>query len=344
MLFLEEVKIIKKITAQMHEHVLKIKNIDGNKLYTNSKLLVDGIVDIYKKYGFSEPGLGYDVYNIEAEAIGQKLIFFKDSSPQTSQKSYLINSEKDFNKLQKIKMGKNGRMNFVVEALKYFKEKTDLIPPLQFCAPFSLAVAIYGYERLVTDMYTNPRLIHKLMNLITEEILTPWIEYQKAIIPDWQVALGADALASPPNLNLDLLEEFVLPYVIKLKNNCGNNIGVVNWWGESHVKDLKRFLDLKLKASPNNKILRVQDPDLEKIDLTKIIKFVIENNMNLTFGIGAKLLSSGSSYQIEERVNKYVSEGVKVKNFNLYLCNISKDTPEQNIFSAVNSAKKLMKL
>src|SRR6056297_1651044 len=103
----------------MHEHVMKIKSCEGKELYTNSKLLVEGIIEIYKKYNFSDPGLGYDVYNIEAEASGQDLIFFKDSSPQTSQKSYLINSEKDFIKLQNTKIGKSGRMNFVNEALEY---------------------------------------------------------------------------------------------------------------------------------------------------------------------------------------------------------------------------------
>ncbi|MGM0445422.1 MAG: uroporphyrinogen decarboxylase family protein [Bacillota bacterium] len=337
-------KIIKKVTAQMHEHVLKIKDIEGKKLYTNSKILVEGIVDIFNKYGFSEPGLGYDVYNIEAEAAGQEVIFFKDSSPQTSQKKFLINSTDDFDKLKNINIGIGGRMNFVINALKEFKRVTSKTPPLQFCAPFSLAVALYGYERLVTDMYTKPEVVHILMNIITEDILTPWIEYQKEIVPDWKVALGADALASPPNLTLDLLEEFVLPYVIKLKDNCGDNVGVVNWWGESHIKDLDRFLDLKMKASPNNKILRVQDPDLEKIDLTKITDFVLKNDMDLTFGIGAKLLSGGKVEKIKERAIKYTRKGIRVKNFTLYLCNISKDTPEDNIFSAVNTAREVMKI
>lgn len=322
----------------MHEHVLKIKNIDGKILYTNSKILVEGILDIYNKYGFSEPGLGYDIYNIEAEAAGQEVIFFKDSSPQTSQKKFLINSIKDYNKLKNIKIVKDGRMNFVVNTLKEFKEATHKTPPLQFCAPFSLAVALYGYERLVIDMYTKPKEVHELMNIITENILIPWIEYQKDIIPDWKIAL-----ALPPNLTLDLIEEFVLPYIIKLKNSCGKNVGVVNWWGESYVKDLDRFLDLKLKASPDKKILRVQDPDLEKIDLTKITDFVLKNDMDLTFGIGAKLLNGGKPNQIIERVKKYATEGMKINNFSLYLCNISKDTPEDNIYSVVNAVRELIK-
>src|SRR6056297_2723170 len=134
-ILLKGVKCIKKITAQMHEHVMKIKNCQGKELYTNSALLVDGIIEIYKKYNFSEPGLGYDVYNIEAEAAGQDLIFFKDSSPQTNQKDFLINDEKDFDKLKNIKMGKSGRMPFVINALKYFQKKYKKVPPLQFCAP-----------------------------------------------------------------------------------------------------------------------------------------------------------------------------------------------------------------
>ncbi len=336
------VKIIKKITAQMHEHVMKIKNCQGKELYTNSALLVDGIIEIYKKYNFSEPGLGYDVYNIEAEAAGQDLIFFKDSSPQTNQKDFLINDEKDFDKLKNIKMGKSGRMPFVINALKYFQKKYKKVPPLQFCAPFSLAVALYGYENLVTEMYTASKKIHQLMNDITEYVLIPWIEYQKQIVPDWKIALGADALASPPNLTLDLLEEYTLPYVLRIKEACGENVGVVNWWGESFVNNLDRFLDLKYQASPNNKILRVQDPDLESIDLDYIVDFVKKNNMDLTFGVGAKILSSGSIAEIEKRVRKYAQHGKEVKNFSLYLCNISKDTPSENIFAAVQEGRKVL--
>ncbi len=326
----------------MHEHVMKIKQYEGEELYTNSRLLVEGVIEIYKKYNFSDPGLGYDVYNIEAEASGQDLIFFKDSSPQTSQKKFIIKDKSDFEKLKHIEMGKDGRMSFVTDALKIYKEKYGSTPPLQFCAPFSLAVAIYGYEKLVTDMYTKPDFIHELMNIITKNIIIPWIDYQKSIIPNWEVALGADALASPPNLTLDLLEEFVVPYLLKIKDKCGDKVGVVNWWGESYVKDMDRFLALKHKVSPNNSILRVQDPDLEDIDLKMITNFAQKNKMDLTFGIGAKILSSGSVEDIEERVEKYVTHGSEVDNFTLYLCNISKDTPAKNIYAAINTARSLI--
>jgi uroporphyrinogen-III decarboxylase len=65
--------------------------------------------------------------------------------------------------------------------------------------------------------------------------------------------------------------------------------------------------------------------------------------MDLTFGIGAKLLSGGKPNQIIERVKKYATEGMKINNFSLYLCNISKDTPEDNIYSAVNAVRELIK-
>lgn len=321
---------------------MKIKNCEGKELYTNSKLLVDGVIDIYKKYNFSDPGLGYDVYNIEAEACGQDLIYFEDSSPQTSQKEFIIKTKDDLDKLKGLQMSKDGRMPFVINALKIYQKQYGSTPPLQFCAPFSLAVAIYGYEKLVTDMYMKPDFIHKLMKTITEEVLIPWINHQKSVIPNWKVALGADALASPPNLTLDLLEEFVVPYILKLKNECGNSVGVVNWWGESYVKDIDRFLALKHKVSPDKSILRVQDPDLEDTNLKFIADFASSKNMSLTFGIGAKILSNGAVEDINRRVKNYIKKGNEVENFTLYLCNISKDTPAKNIHEAVNTARKLI--
>mgnify|MGYP006288662917 FL=1 len=75
-----------------------------------------------------------------------------------------------------------------------------------------------------------------------------------------------------------------------------------------------------------------------------IVDFVNDNDMSLTFGVGAKILSSGSIDQVKKRVRKYAEHGKEVKNFSLYLCNISKDTPTNNIFAAVKEGQKVLNI
>lgn len=35
---------------------------------------------------------------------------------------------------------------------------------------------------------------------------------------------------------LELMREYVLPYILKLRDHCGSEAVVKNWWGESYVE------------------------------------------------------------------------------------------------------------
>jgi hypothetical protein len=48
---------------------------NAKEFYTTPELLPTGTLKILEKYGVDVPVLDYDVYNIEAEALGQKIIY-----------------------------------------------------------------------------------------------------------------------------------------------------------------------------------------------------------------------------------------------------------------------------
>ena len=61
------------VCAQMHEFVMKELGVNAEEFYTTPKLLPGGTLEIMEKYGIDVPFLDYDVYNIEAEALGQAI-------------------------------------------------------------------------------------------------------------------------------------------------------------------------------------------------------------------------------------------------------------------------------
>ena len=62
------------VFAQMHEFALHELNIPPNEFYGSAELLVKGSLEVMETYGIDVPLLDYDVYYIEAEALGQEII------------------------------------------------------------------------------------------------------------------------------------------------------------------------------------------------------------------------------------------------------------------------------
>ena len=63
------------VFAQMHEFAMQELEVNAREFFNNPDLLVGGYLSVLEKFGIDVPTVDYDVYNIEAEAIGQSVIF-----------------------------------------------------------------------------------------------------------------------------------------------------------------------------------------------------------------------------------------------------------------------------
>ncbi len=332
------------LTAQMHEHALEITDFDGHEVYQNPEKLVEAVLTVRNRYGFDLPVLGYDVYNVEAELLGKKIHFLQKQAPQQSETNIiedLSRAKEIIPKYSPDGIRDRGRFAYVLEATEIFIEKTGSIPYLQFTAPFTLAARLIDFEKLLTSMISRPDTVHVFLEVLTERVLIPWLTLQKEKFPGAEIYLGADALASPPNLSTEMLEEFVLPYVELLKKEVGAGVGIVNWWGEASVKNLEDFLELKRKVSPHGENLRVQDPDLNQIDLALLKDYIIDQEMHLTLGISARLLNRGDCQQIQQRLERYITLAEELPHLTIYFCSLGSDTPPENIKHAVSAARSI---
>ena len=323
------------VFAQMHEFAMQELGLNARQFFSSPDLLVSGYLSVLEKFGIDVPTVDYDVYNIEAEAIGQSIIFSDHDMPDVDRSDPLIKIDNDLKKIKTPDFASDGRLAAVVEINSLFEEWVGETPTLNFCAPFSLAANIRGIEQLLMDILMKPAFARELFDRITEELLAPWILYLKEKFPGAKSICGNDATSSLPIVNTDILKEWIAPYVLKLREICGPEVYVPNWVGESQLKNPAEMLALKLQVCPN--FLEGQDPDVAELGPAVYKNYAQENGVPLILGVGAGFLALSTPQEISARVKHYLEVGGQNGRFGLYLCNIGATTPAENITAAIDA-------
>ena len=327
------------VCAQMHEFAMKEIGAKPLDFYTTPEMLVTGTLEVQQKYGIDVPVLDYDVYNIEAEAIGQEIIFSDDHMPDVDRTKPLIRDRDDLKKIRTPDFDAEGRFVQVIEMNRLFRQVIggQIEVALSFCAPFSLAANIRGIEQLIMDMYTDPSFARSLFDGVVEDLLAPWILRLKKEFPDATAICGNDATSSIPIVNLDILSEWVVPYVLRLREICGPEIYVPNWVGEHNLKDPEEMLDIKRQVCPG--FVEGQDPDVENLGPGLYKGYAEKHDLPLILGVGAGFLALSSPQQVGQRVKHYIEVGGKNGRFALYLCNLGATTPPENVNAAIEAVR-----
>ena len=328
------------VCAQMHEFAMMEIGARAIDFYTNAELLTTGTLEVQEKYGIDVPVLDYDVYNIEAEAIGQKIIYNDLHMPDVDRTKPLIRDREDLKKIRISNFDSEGRFAHVVKMNRIFRKllggKTEIT--LRFCAPFTLAASIRGIEQLLMDMYNDPDFARDLFDRVTEELLVPWILHLKKEFPKVKGISGDDAAGSLPIVNLEILKEWIVPYVLRLRKLCGPEVYVPNWIGESILPNPEEMLDLKRMVCPE--FVEGQDPDVEKLGPELYKTYAEKHRLPLILGVGASFLALSTPEKVFARVKHYVEVGGKGGRFALYLCNLGATTPPVNVKAAIEAVCK----
>ncbi|MBI2876120.1 MAG: hypothetical protein HYY20_04495 [Candidatus Tectomicrobia bacterium] len=349
------------VGAQMHDHAAYLIQVPVLRFYTEPRLYVETMLRAVDHYQLDVPMCLSDVYNIEAEALGQRMVYRDHCMPEIDYTEPLVKKPQDLNRLKSPDPYRDGRMPQVLEINHYFQEVTGLWPALAFCAPFSLAVGVRGYYNLVRDMRKEPSFAHALLEFLTMEVLVPWLKVlaqespggaspysPHAFLPvngpvtrERISAFGADAWASVPVVDLHILREFVLPYVLKLQEALGE-IDVAGWWGESHLPGSgpEEMLEMKVQCL-GGKALLILDPDVHKLGPARFRAFSAPRGAALILGLDATLLRDGPAEAIAERVRRYIKEGFSEAGLFLFLNNLPADTPSAHVRTAVSATKQL---
>ena len=333
------------ILAQINEHVFQLFGADMREAYTNAQKFVEMNLAVFQYYGLDLPGFYYDIYNIEAEALGQRLNWDPQRMPDIDRGNPLIREPQDLDRLKPPNFKKSARMPFVLEVMKRCYDG-GIPVRIRFCSPFSLAVNVRGIENLLLDILTAPRFAHRLLKFLTEEVLMPWVQAQReAIGKPEALGNGADAAASPPIVNVEILEEFVAPYVLRMNEKIGNVISM-GYWGYSylyrHPAKFRRMLELMAAMSPA--LLMCLDPDVNRTGPEPYVQFAKERKMPMMIGIDTVLLQDGPIEKIIERCRRYVLAGTQAGRLAIFLNDVSVNTPPENLHAAIAAVRHFGKL
>jgi len=324
------------VFGQLHEFAAEYLRIPRREFFTRPDLSVPALLQTQRDFDIDVASVTYDVYNIEAEALGQELVWIEGCMPDVDRSRPLVRDRADLARIRTPDFETAGRFQQVIRMNTLFREMTGLEPTLSFCAPFSLAANLRGIERLLIDMHEDPEFARGLVDAVTEEVLAPWILYQKRLFPGASRVAGADAAASLPIVNLPILKRWIVPSIQRLRELCGPEVYVANWVGEHYLPNPAEMLKLKLTVGPG--ALWAQDPDVETLGPAVFKEFAVAHDVPLVLGVGAGFLALAKRGDVEARVRAYVEVGSRGGRFALYLCNVGATTPAANLRAAVETA------
>jgi uroporphyrinogen-III decarboxylase len=322
------------IGAQSNDHSAQLAGVSSRRFFTDADTFARVQLLVSEYYRLDAPINFWDVYNVEAEALGQALVYPPGGIPDVDRTRPLIKTPADLDRIAPPDPYKSGRLPWVLQINKHYREMTGGLERAFFTAPFSLAANIRGYENLVADMFERPGFVHRLFKFLCDEVLIPHLEVMRSEIDMPDLILdGRDAWASPPMITLDLMDEYVVACTERLRSKLGKRLITRGNWGDAKSGDPDRFFGQKLQCCPDS--LSVLDPDLYEVGAKRVKAFANKHDVSVTAGVDALLLREGPVEAIVERIKHYIDQMARDGRCLIHLNQIPADTPSDHIHAAV---------
>ena len=337
------------VIVQPYTYAMAMHGLGSNVFFREPEPFINASWNMATYFGFDFWSPVFDFYNIEAEALGQRLIWRERSEPDVDTREPLLASPEDLLSLKAPVAGKAGRMPFVLESYRRYMDVMGLPPICYCCSPFTLAVLIRGYVNVLRDMRRNPGFLHRLLEFLSMDVVVPWIDKMVEVTNAGIVAMS-DAWASAPNVTTDMVREFCLPYVhkiIRATNSATRTVLDGGSWGEKDVADPREILDIKMEMMvPGNafKPLRpfyvlVWNEDYEAVGIQTARAYTDEKKVCLLLNVRPDILESGPADVIVDAVRKLIREGAGDGRFFMLVNLVPLGAPAENVHTVVAAVR-----
>ena len=193
------------------EDIMDIEGIFWPKAHSDSNMMADLTLGMYKNGGFENCGVPFCM-TVEAEGMGAG-VYMGTKTTEPRVVKYPIESVTQWSELNKIDVTK-GRAKVVIGAIKILKEKNNDVPIVaNLTGPISLASSLMEPMTYYKELRKKKEQAHEFMEFVTENL----IAFGKA-----QLEAGADILTiSDPSgtgeiLGAKTFSEFAIPYLNKI--------------------------------------------------------------------------------------------------------------------------------
>ena len=206
------------IVVGITEHPMHIAKVPPEVYFSNGRVLSEASYWVYKWYGIDYGICSLDIYNTEAEALGAKMVYGKESMPTLDFRDHLIKKPEDLDKIKTPIEADWGRVRYKIDITKW-NGKLWGLPLGMFCAPFSLACALRSYPVLMRDMRKNPEFTHRLFKWIVDDVLVPYVKLLSKETGT-KIFLSADLWAAFPNITPEIAYKWLKPYNMMFTRAC----------------------------------------------------------------------------------------------------------------------------
>ena len=304
----------------IYEHKAFLIGKTPSEVACDDELLYQAIIEEFNTYRADLLTIGLDVYNIEAEALGCKVKFYKTNDVPAIEKHIL----KDKVSLDSLKIPnplKDGRMPILIKAgekvLKELGSEVGIRGAMS--GPFSLASSLCGMEKLFILTMEDPDYVKHLMNFCTEVLEV----FGKAYLDAGLGIIVFDSVCSL--VSPKTYKELIMPYHNQLmsffhQKGSGHRPLIIG----GNTLPISKYL-LEVGA---NQILCDFNVDLEEY-----LKIISEKKIAIRANVDPRLIQKGPIEKIKEAGYKLLKKGSSYPKFILGTGVISYNTPRENVIA-----------
>lgn len=328
------------VVAQINEHIPRLCGLAHDYLLRDApEAMAECSLLVYEYYDLTLLIANLDPYNVEAEALGQKISYEPDRYPDIDRADYLIKGPDDLDKI-KFRGLTSGRLPYLPRYNAAYRALAGIDPANEGCAPWSLASNLYGADRLILATMTNPNFTRELFRRLIHDFLIPLYQAFQTAIPGRVDYPLADAFASPPLLSPRLFDEYVVRSFDELTSTLpGLRFTSKGIWGLGELPEKLRPGFAESLIHVGGELLGL-DPDVAKLGPQWFRDYADVRGVPLTLGLSSTLLQDGPVDQIVERVKHYVLTGKNGRTpMSLFLNCVSQSTPPDHVHAAVAAAR-----
>lgn len=191
----------------IYEHKGYLIGKTPSQICRNADLLVEGLVAEYERYHPDFLTVGIDVYNVEAEALGCKIVYFDDSPDVPGVEEHPIKEPGDLDKLSIPDPTRDGRMPLCLEAARQIQSQLGDQVKIRgaLTGPFSLASEMIGAVNFIVMTMQDPQYTRRLMEF-TAHVAA---EFGKAFLEIGIEPVIFDSRAMPPLCSPSIFQDVV---------------------------------------------------------------------------------------------------------------------------------------
>jgi uroporphyrinogen-III decarboxylase len=343
--------------AQIHDHAMTVARVPARLYYWNAELLLDTHMAVNHWYRFDSGTVLADAYNFEVEALGARMIYSDNAMPTVDVSNPMIKEPGDLNRIGSLDASR-GRIPMAIELARlYGKKEPGLVSGGFFCSHWSLICQAMGYPKSVRALKRDKGFATALFDWANDRVLYPYMQaYARAGVKS---ATGADAWACFPDLTPELVEEWVVPYATKLRQQCKKELrmnagaggGACDYCEEDPAKFDKemmfRCLAVAAKTFPL-KMAALSMGRTQDMNMVWLREFAEQQGKNgkkipIAASLNGRFMRDSTPDQIVAKISEWIDILARDGGVFFGIGNVPADTPPLNIHMAVKAVHTLGK-